>query len=81
MEGKTKQTEEQQHYSSVIIDNSSRSFLFLPCYKNISETEQISSVSEIKLVPLWDAFSWSPLPLHEKVETAHLWKSYGSRVL
>lgn len=46
--------------------------------KSRAEREENFSVSEIKLGPLWDILSWSPLPLSEKVEKADLWKSYRS---
>lgn len=49
--------------------------------KSRAEREENFSVSEIKLGPLWDILSWSPLPLSEKVEKADLWKSYRSWVL
>lgn len=64
--------------SSAIINSSSQSLLLFPCKKSMAEREQNSSVSEIKLGPLWDTLSWSPLPLSEKVEKADLWKSCRS---
>lgn len=66
--------------SSAITDSSSQSLLLLPCKKKQGRKrrEENFSVSEIKLGPLWETLSWSPLPLSEKVEKADLWKSYRS---